>query len=292
MNIVALIIARISSVRLPRKNMLEVWGRPWIEWNIRQAVFSKQIDHTILISDSHEMAAIAKRYDVEVMYQPADYPGFGTVAGGGAAFNYAIEQIGNRIQDIDAFAVGMWSILRKPSDWDSTIDRWREMKAYNTCFMVRAVRNDLCVDVGDYRYLRGGYIKSERLLHRVAGAIQSSAPLPIWSEEGREKECSFYELEPWQEYGNVDYQHDFDLAEFLFYKHVLKDGECMTPYEDYFNDKGKVDVLQTRQEAYRDGGATVRGLQRSAPVRPGHEAGARLGDQEYQDAGGSRGKGA
>ena len=38
-------------------------------------------------------------------------------------------------------------------------------------------------------------------------------------------------------YGDIDYQDQFDIAELLFRKHVLKDSE--TPYEDYFNDVGK-----------------------------------------------------
>lgn len=287
MNIVGLIVARISSARLPRKNMLEVWGRPWIEWIIRQAVYSKQVNHNILITDSHEMAVIAKQYDVEVMYQPHDYPGFGTVGGGGAAFDYAKERLGNRIKKIDAFLMGIWSILMKPGDWDAAIDLFREKQAFNVGFIIRAVRNDLMVDVGGNQYFKGGFIKSDRLIKRCVGAVQSSKPVPLWTEDERERACYFYELEPWQEFGNIDYQDDFDVAEFLFYKHILKDGASMTPYKDYYdsidadesgikealkaftptrtqkdvmNDKGKDDVLQTRQEVYRDGRTAGQGL--------------------------------
>ncbi len=254
MNIVGLIVARIGSVRLPRKNMLEVWGRPWIEWLIRQAVYTKQVNHTILVTDSHEMAAIAKKYDVEVMFQPTDYYGFGTVRGGGTACEFAREQLGDRIKDIDVFIHGIWSILMYPYDWDKAIDLYKAKDVYSVSCVVRAVRNDLMIDVGDNRYFRGQYIKGNRLLKRGMGAVASTEPEPIWSEDEREKECLYYELKGWQAHGNVDYQEDFDIAEFLFHKHILKGGECMTPYEDYYkDDRLVVGTLKNATAAFNQG---------------------------------------
>ena len=296
MNIVAIIAARYTSTRLKEKNLKMFCGRPLVEWLIRQTVYAKQITHSILVTDSYRVAEIAERYDVEVMIQPPDYPGFGTANGGATAFNFAHDKLGDRIKDIDAFIVGVWNLLCKVDDWDGMIDMFIERHPSVVNFMMPIPCVGYAIDLGEGHYFAPPLIQSHRLRGHVSGAIRTTT----WEDEflllsgtEREKHELYYELERWQMYGDIDYQDEFDVAEFLFRKHILKDSE--TPYEDYYNnvgtfvnhgtadgyiatgedaircnrfldgkeglgDEGQNDVLQTRQEMYRDGRTTDEGL--------------------------------
>ncbi|KKL85252.1 hypothetical protein LCGC14_1956580 [marine sediment metagenome] len=241
MNIVAIIAARYTSTRLKEKNLKMFCGRPLVEWLIRQVVYAKQITHSILVTDSYRMAKIAERYDVEVMIQPLDYPGFGTANGGATAFNFAHDKLGDRIKDIDAFIVGVWNLLCKVDDWDGMIDMFIERKPSVVNFALPIPCVGYAIDLGEGHYFTPPIIKSHRLMGWADGAIRSTTwenEFQLLSGTEREKHELFYRLERWQQHGGIDYQSDFDVAEFLFRKHILKDSE--TPYEDYY--KGKVDL--------------------------------------------------
>lgn len=56
----AIIPARGGSKRLPRKNVLNLAGKPVISWSIEAALQSKYIDKVIVTSDDDEILAIAK----------------------------------------------------------------------------------------------------------------------------------------------------------------------------------------------------------------------------------------
>lgn len=253
MNIVGIIVGRISSTRLPRKNMLDFCGRPMIEWTIRQAVFTKQVNHNFLVTDSHKMAEIAKEYNVEIIFHPQDAPNFGGPGGGGAAFNYAWDYLGSRTKVIDAFVNGHWGILKKPDDWDCLISMFKERKAGSVHFAARVMEAGFALDTGGNHFFSMPRAKDRRLLNGIIGGIQSRAwryedqlnrglPGERIAEKTRpatvdeiEKGTYFYELEPWQSYGNIDYQYQFEIAEWLFHKNILKGGAKKTPYKDYYD---------------------------------------------------------
>lgn len=282
MNIVGIIVARIGSVQLPRKNMLDVYGRPWIEWAIRQAVYVKQIDYTILVTDSGEMGEIAKSYGVEVVIEPHDNPGFGGPGGGGSAKKYGIAALGDRTKEVEAYVGPFFSILKKPDDWDALISLYKEKGFGLVQNIVRITDTSTGVDLGGGHYLQTPNIKNHRLLAEIPGYIHArdwELERPFLTSREIEERQIYFEVEPWQASGDVDFRYQFDIAKFLFYKYVLKDGASMTPYEDYYNDKdadesgikealasftrtrtqkkvmddkGENDILQTRQEMYRE----------------------------------------
>ena len=53
--ILAIILARGGSKRLPRKNLLKLHGKPLIEWTINSGLNSKYIDRLLVSSDSDEI---------------------------------------------------------------------------------------------------------------------------------------------------------------------------------------------------------------------------------------------
>jgi N-acylneuraminate cytidylyltransferase len=83
--VLAIIPARGGSKGLPRKNIVELAGKPLIAWTIEAAKRSKYIDRFILSSDDLEIIEVAKTWGCEVPFiRPAalagdDAPGIGPV---------------------------------------------------------------------------------------------------------------------------------------------------------------------------------------------------------------------
>jgi CMP-N,N'-diacetyllegionaminic acid synthase len=66
----AIIPARGGSKRLPRKNVLDLCGKPLIAWSIEAGLNCKYIDKVVVSSDDDEILAIAKRYGAETIKRP------------------------------------------------------------------------------------------------------------------------------------------------------------------------------------------------------------------------------
>ncbi len=66
----AIIPARGGSKRLPRKNILELAGKPLIAWSIEAGLQSKHIDKVIVSSDDDEILSIAKDFGSETIKRP------------------------------------------------------------------------------------------------------------------------------------------------------------------------------------------------------------------------------
>ncbi|MCG3714146.1 acylneuraminate cytidylyltransferase family protein [Arcobacter lacus] len=58
----AIIPARGGSKRLPRKNVLDLCGKPLIVWTIEAALKSKYIDKVVVSSDDDEILEISKKF--------------------------------------------------------------------------------------------------------------------------------------------------------------------------------------------------------------------------------------
>ena len=66
----AIIPARGGSKRLPRKNILELCGKPLIAWSIEAGQKSKYIDKVVVSSDEGEILDIAKKVEADVLRRP------------------------------------------------------------------------------------------------------------------------------------------------------------------------------------------------------------------------------
>ena len=66
----AIIPARGGSKRLPRKNLLDLCGKPLIAWSIEAALKSKYISKIIVSSDDEEILNIAKEYKADFIKRP------------------------------------------------------------------------------------------------------------------------------------------------------------------------------------------------------------------------------
>lgn len=66
--VLAIIPARGGTKRLPRKNILDLAGKPLIAWSIEAALGSKYIDSVIVSTDDTEIAKISIEYGAEVPF--------------------------------------------------------------------------------------------------------------------------------------------------------------------------------------------------------------------------------
>ena len=70
-NILAVILARGGSKRLPGKNILDLAGKPLIAWSIESGLNSKYIDEVIVSSDSDKILNISKKYGTKIVKRPS-----------------------------------------------------------------------------------------------------------------------------------------------------------------------------------------------------------------------------
>lgn len=68
----AIIPARGGSKRLPRKNVLDLAGKPLIAWTIEASLKSKYIDQVIVTSDDDEILGISKQFGAETIKRPEE----------------------------------------------------------------------------------------------------------------------------------------------------------------------------------------------------------------------------
>ena len=68
----AIVPARGGSKRLPRKNVLDLAGKPLISWTIEAGLKSKYIDKVIVTSDDDEILETSKRYGAQIIRRPHD----------------------------------------------------------------------------------------------------------------------------------------------------------------------------------------------------------------------------
>ena len=66
----AIIPARGGSKRLPRKNVLDLCGKPLIAYSIEAGLKSKYISKVIVSSDDNEILTISKKYGAEIINRP------------------------------------------------------------------------------------------------------------------------------------------------------------------------------------------------------------------------------
>ncbi|HEX8243083.1 MAG TPA: hypothetical protein VF541_06300, partial [Longimicrobium sp.] len=72
--VLGVIPARLASVRLPRKPLHPIAGRPLIEWVWRRAVDSGVFDAVVIATDSPAVAETARAFGASVALTRDDHP--------------------------------------------------------------------------------------------------------------------------------------------------------------------------------------------------------------------------
>lgn len=68
MSHIAIILARGGSKRLPRKNMLDFFGKPMLAWTVEAALHSGQFDRVLVSTDDREIAEIGRSFGAEAPF--------------------------------------------------------------------------------------------------------------------------------------------------------------------------------------------------------------------------------
>jgi 3-deoxy-manno-octulosonate cytidylyltransferase (CMP-KDO synthetase) len=141
--------ARLASERLPRKPLLDLAGRPLVEWVWRRVSGMSLFDRVVLATDSDEVADAARAFGAEVAMTSADHPS-GTdrvaevaqspeFAGFGTVVNVQGDEPFVRRDHLEAAVAlvreGGWEVGTVAAPF-VTVDEWRSRSA------VKVVRAD------------------------------------------------------------------------------------------------------------------------------------------------------
>lgn len=73
--ILGIIPARGGSKGIPKKNIINVAGKPLLAWTVEAAKKSGILDRIVVSSDSDEILAVAKKYGADVLKRPENISG-------------------------------------------------------------------------------------------------------------------------------------------------------------------------------------------------------------------------
>lgn len=122
---VAIIPARGGSKGIPRKNLVDVCGKPLIAWSILQAKNARHIDSVWVTSDDDEILAVAESFGARPIRRPAEISG--DQATSESAWLHALDVI-----EAQGVAIGLvvamqaTSPIRESLDLDGGLEMLRE----------------------------------------------------------------------------------------------------------------------------------------------------------------------
>lgn len=249
--VIAIVIARGGSVRLPRKNAKVFCGHPLVAWSIVQSKGARHVDHVVLSTDDDEIEEIGRAYGVDQVIRRPDWPDADQV-GANRPYLHAIHELKKTWGlDWDMATPLPTSPTRKPDDIDRGIELYQ--KAHTK--VVSLARKRECFI---YKEMRGGYCrlvlgdKSEKHFESAAGIIVANDPQwYIWYVGGMESDHDVdlnkliihpednpdamhvvLEVEPWQAV-ETDTAEEFEFAELVMEHFILK-GRSIDIYKDYW----------------------------------------------------------
>ncbi len=120
----AIIPARGGSKRLPRKNILDLCGKPLIAWSIEAALKSKYISKVVVSSDDEEILNISSKFGADIIKRPYE------LANDTATTFDAIKHTINNLEKYDYIVLLQpTSPLRNENQIDEAIELLEEKKA-------------------------------------------------------------------------------------------------------------------------------------------------------------------
>lgn len=245
MKIVAIIIARAGSKRLPGKNTLDFCGHPLIAWTIIQVRACKKIEEIYVSTDSEEIAEISRNYGATVLMREDPRESLDPTSGG-VPMGIAARRI-MKMRPVDAFFnLFPTSPLRKPGDLDRLARAFEEtgephgfMSAIKDAFIYKKVDSHTCrhaIRDKTYSYLYeiGGFSIVPAKDYGKPGLDPGNEidwdDIKTWHEStvfSLDSKLHYYVLADWWQAYEVDRQSDFDICEFFFERYLLAEWEAI-----------------------------------------------------------------
>lgn len=122
---IAVIPARGGSSGIPKKNILNLCGKPLIGWSIEHARKARMIDSVWVSSDSSEILGIARRFGAEIIERPAELSNDNATSE--SAWLHALDVIEAQGIEVDLIvAMQATSPLREPLDLDNALAKFKQ----------------------------------------------------------------------------------------------------------------------------------------------------------------------
>jgi len=231
----AIIPARGGSKRLPRKNVLDLNGKPLIAWSIEAGLKSKYIDKVVVSSDDEEILIISKQYGADIIKRPDELAN--DTASTFDTLKHTIEKLSNYDYIILLQAT---SPLRNESHIDEAI----ELLIYKSADAIVSVcemdhsplwSNTLDESLSMNRFLRDEVLNKRsqdlEIYYRLNGAIYISEKNKFLEEKSfMLKEKIFAYKMNKKNSIDIDEKIDFQIAEMLINKlhtQVFSSNECL-----------------------------------------------------------------
>jgi len=218
-NIVAIIPARGGSKGIPKKNLINICGKPLLAWSIIQAQMTPQIKNVFVSSDSDEILECAEKYNAIGIKRPAEIAG--DTATSESAIIHAFEQIGNHAETI--VFLQPTSPLRQPDDIEKAIDVF-EVGKFDSLFSSCELHDFLIWEKDEAGMLRSfnyNYHNRTRRQDRVVQYVENGS-IYIFKKESLYKynnrlggRIGMYLMDFYQSF-EIDIQDDVDLLQMIF----------------------------------------------------------------------------
>jgi N-acylneuraminate cytidylyltransferase len=123
----AVVAARGGSKGIPRKNLIDLCGKPLIAWTVLQAKAARGIDVVAVSSDSDEILAAAEAAGAVGVRRPDDISG--DLSSSEAAWLHALNELDGRLGPFGRIvALQATSPIREASDIDQALEAFEREK--------------------------------------------------------------------------------------------------------------------------------------------------------------------
>ncbi len=229
--IIAIVPARGGSKGLPKKNILEINGKPLIAWTIGSALQSKLIDKVFVSTDSEEIALMAEKYGTKVPFlRPDEFAKDSSPSS--EAILHAIESFRNNNEIFDYIALlEPTSPLRKKNDIDLAIKKLLDNEKVDSLVSVGEVHTEhpMIIKKMDSEGFVSPYVDNIKSIYQRQQADKAYFPygvIYLSKIDSYEKHKTFYlkktlsyEIERWQNY-EIDDKIDFIIVEQIIKKYL------------------------------------------------------------------------
>ncbi len=128
MKTIAIIPARGGSKGIPRKNVLNVAGKPLIVWTIEDALEAEHVDGVFVSTDDDEIARVSEQAGAVVIRRPTEIAGDLTPSE--SALLHVLDMVETRQGPVDEVVfLQATSPIRTGKDIDAALELFREKQA-------------------------------------------------------------------------------------------------------------------------------------------------------------------
>jgi len=219
----AIIPARGGSKRLPRKNILDLYGKPLIAWSIEAGLKSKYIDKVLVTSDDTEILDISKKFGAKTIKRPD------ALASDTSTTFDAIKHTIDNLEKYDyVVLLQPTSPLRDKKHIDEAIELLKSKNADAVVSVCEMDYSPLWSNTLDDNLSMKGFLKDEVLnkrsqdlekYYRINGAIYICKTDKLLENEGffLKENIFAYKMDR-QNSIDIDEEVDFKIAEILMSK--------------------------------------------------------------------------